>query len=123
MTDDTDKKAAAPAKVASAAAKPKPETDGERFTRHAVELAALLDEHRARVTKAHVDLPTPPKKFGKMTKDERRRWNAKRKIVSDSNRSYHAAVRAAVARHVAEGAGRSPPLEFRYDPRQRRAAR
>ena len=128
MTDDTDKKIAAPtaakppAKVVDAPAdsSKKVETDGSK--RRAAELAGHLADHRAVVAKAHADHPTPPIKFGRMSRDERRRHNAKREIIAASNRTYHLAVRATVARHRAEEP--QPRLQFRYDPSSRgRAAR
>ena len=89
-----DDKAAAPAK--------KREADEDKSARRRNELEAQLVDHRATVARAHADHPTPPVKFGRMTREDKRRWNEKRRVLDAANRAYFTSVRAICERHGAE---------------------
>lgn len=89
----------------------RPETDGQIAARHARELGAILDDHRAGVAKIHAAYPTPAARhhrgdrdgwWAQFTSQEKRRWNEKQRLIAAANRVYSGRVRAAVLRHQRE---------------------
>lgn len=82
----------------------KQEDDAARTKRRAAELQALTNTHLDNVKKSHARFPTRNIPFQKLTEQERRNWQQKRKDLDQANRAYHLAVRRVCAKHRAEDA-------------------
>lgn len=79
------------------------ENGDDRAKRRASEFAQHLEAHGAQLADVHRRYPVPHGvKWKKLTTQQKRDWNMRRKAITKLNREYHAACKATGALHQHE---------------------